>query len=70
MFCSGYIETFVSALKTILCFLGGTSDDPKDPIWGSHVPYYMEVLNVEFLEKAMGLKLETREIQDIELDES
>lgn len=62
MFCGGYIETFVSVLKTVLCFVGGTSDDPKDPIWGSHVPPYMEALNIEFLQKAMGLTFEEREI--------
>ena len=62
MFCGGYIETFVSVLKTLLAFIGGTSDDPKDPIWGSHVPPYMEAINVDFLNITMGFELIEREI--------
>ena len=62
MFCGGYIETFVSVLKTLLAFIGGTSDDPHDPIWGSHVPPYMEAINVDFLNITMGMKLKEREI--------
>lgn len=62
MFCDGYIETFVSVWKTLKCFIGGTSPDPKDPIWGSHVPQYMEEVNVEFLNKSMGYNLVEREI--------
>ena len=57
MFCGGYIETFVSVLKTVLAFVGGLSDDPTDPIWGSHVPYYMEKINVDFLKSTMGIDL-------------
>lgn len=57
MFCDGYVDTFISAFKTILAFVGGISDDPTDPIWGSHVPYYMEVVNVEFLNETMGYNL-------------
>lgn len=57
MFCGGYIETFVSVLKTVLAFVGGLSDDPTDPIWGSHVPYYMEKINVDFLKSTMGIEL-------------
>ena len=70
MFCGGYIETFVSVLKTLLAFIGGTSDDPHDPIWGSHVPPYMEAINVDFLNITMGMELKEREIQEVELDES
>lgn len=70
MFCGGYIETFVSVLKAVLAFVGGLSDDPTDPIWGSHVPYYMEVVNVDFLNSTMHLDLQEREIQDIDIDES
>ena len=57
MFCGGYIETFVSVLKTVLAFVGGLSDDPTDPIWGSHVPEYMEIINVDFLNRTMGVEL-------------
>mmetsp|Transcript_28594 Transcript_28594/g.27588 ORF Transcript_28594/g.27588 Transcript_28594/m.27588 type:complete len:187 (-) Transcript_28594:618-1178(-) len=49
MFCDGYIDTFVSALKTVLMFVGGLGTDPDLPIRGSHVPEYMEMLNKEFL---------------------
>lgn len=45
MFCDGYIDTFVSALKTVLAFLGGISNDPTIPIWGSHIPPYMSIIN-------------------------
>mgnify|MGYP000882178028 CR=1 FL=1 len=62
MFCGGYIETFVSALKAVLAFVGGLSDDPTDPIWGSHVPPYMEYVNLDFLKNTMGYEIIEREI--------
>jgi len=50
MFCDGYIDTFVSVFKTLLCFAGGLTFNPDGgPIKGSHVPAYMEKANVEFL---------------------
>lgn len=55
MFCAGYVDTFVSALNTVLAFAGGLGTDPDVPIFGSHVPEYMEKANLEFLKGLMGL---------------
>jgi len=54
MFCDGYIDTFISAVKMLLCFVGGMGTDPNLPIMGSHVPPYMEKANVEFFDVAMN----------------
>lgn len=70
MFCGGYIETFVAVWKTLQAFIGGLSPDPNTPIWGSHVPPYMEAANIEFLKASMGYQLEAREVQDVEIDPS
>ena len=64
MFCDGYVDTFISAYNTVLCFLGGLGTDPNDPIYGSHVPDYMEKANVQFLLELMGYNLTVRETQD------
>mmetsp|Transcript_9257 Transcript_9257/g.7044 ORF Transcript_9257/g.7044 Transcript_9257/m.7044 type:complete len:144 (-) Transcript_9257:805-1236(-) len=68
MFCDGYIDTFISAVKTILCFVGGLGTDPDLPIMGSHVPEYMEKLNVQFLKEMMGYELIERDIKEYEYD--
>lgn len=69
MFCDGYIDTFISAFKTLLCFVGGLGLDPHGgPITGSHVPAYMEKANVEFLQETMGYTLVERPIQVVDLD--
>ena len=70
MFCSGYTDIFASVWKTILAFVGGLSPDPDLPIIGSHVPPYMEAANIEFLETAMGYKMEVRETERVEIDPS
>lgn len=70
MFCDGFIDTFISVFKTLLCFLGGLGDDPTKKIMGTHVPPYMEKANVEFLNETMGYLLVERTIQDVEIDES
>jgi hypothetical protein len=58
MFCDGYIDTFVSVFKTLMCFIGGLNTNPDGgPIKGSHVPLYMEKANVEFLNETMGYQL-------------
>jgi hypothetical protein len=51
MFCDGYVDTFTSVYNTLLQFVGGIGTDPNNtsPIWGSHVPEYMEKANLEFL---------------------
>jgi len=68
MFCDGYIDTFISAFKMLLCFLGGMGTDPNLPIMGSHVPPYMEKANVEFLNNTMHWELEERPLSEIEYD--
>lgn len=64
MFCDGYVDTFMSVYNTALCFIGGLGTDPTQPIFGSHVPDYMEKENVKFLHDLMGYDLTVREIQD------
>lgn len=61
MFCDGYVDTFISVYNTALCFLGGLGTDPNTPIWGSHVPDYMEKENILFLSEMMGYNLTVRE---------
>jgi len=68
MFCDGYIDTFISAFKMLLCFLGGMGTDPNLPIMGSHVPPYMEHANVEFLKSTMNYDLVERPQTYIEYD--
>lgn len=57
MFCDGIIDTFISAFKSVMCFLGGLGTDPTKPITGSHVPEYMVKGNVKFLNDTMGYEL-------------
>ncbi len=64
MFCDGYVDTFISVYNSALCFLGGLGTDPNQPIFGSHVPDYMEKANVLFLSEVMGYNLTVRETQD------
>jgi hypothetical protein len=64
MFCDGYADTFMSVYNTALAFVGGLGTDPNDPIWGSHVPDYMEKANTQFLFELMGYNLTVRETQD------
>ena len=70
MFCDGYVQTFISAFETILAFLGGIGTNPYLPYIGSHVPEYMEKINVEFLNDTMGWQLEKREVTEYEYDEN
>lgn len=57
MFCDGFIDTFISAFKTVLMFVGGLGDDPNARIMNSHVPEYMVKENLQFLKDAMGYEL-------------
>lgn len=61
MFCDGYVDTFISVYNTAMCFFGGLGTDPNQPIYGSHVPDYMEKANVQFLAEMMGYNLTVRE---------
>ena len=64
MFCDGYSDTFISVYNSLQCFVGGLGTDPNVPIYGSHVPDYMEKANVQFLYEMMGYNLTVRETQD------
>jgi len=70
MFCDGYVDTFISVFNTVLAFVGGLGTNPYIPIFGSHVPEYMEEANLKFLNETMGYQLEKRETQVVEIDES
>jgi len=52
-FCQGMFASMRSFLKTLLLYLGGLGSNPKLPIIGTHVPFYMDWQNAEFLEKNM-----------------
>lgn len=71
MFCEGYIDTFISVFKSVLAFAGGLGTDPNaGPVKGSHIPLYMEKINVDFLNYTMGYELVEREIKEVDLDPS
>jgi hypothetical protein len=70
MFCDGYIDTFTSVYNTLLQFVGGMGDNGTDydPLWGSHVPEYMEKANLAFLNETVGYDMKPRTIQNYEYD--
>ena len=68
MFCDGYIDTFISAFKVMKAFLGGLTDNPDLPYIGSHVPEYMELANLEFLQATMNYTLVERPVHNIDID--
>merc|ERR1719223_1146471 len=68
-FWENVIQDIESIFNTMKAFLGGITDHPHIPIIGSHVPPYMEKANVEFLKEAIGVELEERPIQKVDIDE-
>lgn len=70
MFCDGIVDSIASIFQTVLLFAGGLGKDPNDPIFGSHVPEYMEKANVNFLKQTMGWQLQERPIQEVTVDKS
>lgn len=71
MFCDGYVDTFVSVLKTVELFFGGMGYDPNaGPIHGSHVPEYMVQANLAFINQTMGIVMEERTVDYIDIDPS
>lgn len=70
MFCDGYIDTFKSVFNFALQFLGGFGINPDIPVFGSHIPEYMEKANIDFLSTVMGYTLEKRTITDYDYDEN
>ena len=61
-FCSGVKDEIESIFHTLEAFVGGVSDHPFIPYIGSHTPPNMEKANLNFIEAAMGLKIEERPI--------
>jgi len=68
MFCDGYVDTFISVFNTLLAFVGGLGTNPDIPVFGSHVPEYMEKANVAFLKELMGYELVERDIKEYDYD--
>jgi hypothetical protein len=68
-FCENVVQDIESIFNTMKAFLGGISDHPHIPIIGSHVPPYMEKANVEFIKEAIGVELQERPIQKVDIDE-
>ena len=67
-FCEGVIDDIQSLFTTLKAFVGGISANPNLPIIGSHVPPYMERANVEFIKEALGVELQERPIQTVNID--
>ena len=69
-FCDNIVDELKSVFTTLEIFVGGLSDHPKWPIIGSHVPEYMAKANLEFIDEAMGLAIESRPTYKVDVDES
>lgn len=67
-FCDNAVQTVESIWNTAMAFVGGLSSKPRLPVFGSHVPGYMEKASVEFLGTTMGYHLEPRKIKKVEID--
>jgi hypothetical protein len=67
-FCQGFWTSVKSFLKTLTMYLGGFSTNPSLPIIGSHVPWYMEAANVEFLENFVDFKQVPRSAKGTKLN--
>ena len=70
MFCDGFIDTFISVFKTLLCFIGGLGVDPDKKIPSPHVPDYMVNANLDFLNNTMNYTPEKRDTIFVDIDES
>jgi len=66
--CEGIVDDIKSVFNMAKCFIGGLSHKPNVPIFGSHVPPYMEKANVEFLKESKGQILEPRDIKKVLID--
>jgi len=67
-FCENVIQDIESLWTTLKAFVGGISDHPHIPVIGSHVPPYMEKANVEFINEALGVQLQKRTTQIVDID--
>lgn len=70
-FCSGYADTFVSALHTFENFFGGLTMHQNWPKpFSNELPHYMVEGNLRFLKNTMGYEMVRRDTDFYEIDES
>ena len=62
------IQDIEALWNTLKAFVGGISDKPYLPYIGSHVPPYMEKANVKFLKESIGVELQQRPTQKVDID--
>ena len=67
-FCENVIQDIESLWTTLKAFVGGISAHPHWPVIGSHVPPYMEKANIEFIKEAVGVEMQLRETQKVDID--
>ena len=67
-FCEGIVKEVESLWSFTKSFVGGLTPHPYWPIIGSHVPEYMQEATLDFLRESMGLVMEERPIQKVEID--
>jgi len=67
-FCENIVQDIESLWNTLKAFVGGITDHPWLPIIGSHVPPYMEKANIEFIKDALGVEMQPRETQKVDID--
>lgn len=53
-FCDNIVNFIPNLLLTVSMFLGGLGLNPDIPFFGSHVPMYMQKMNVEFIKHGTG----------------
>ncbi|CDW85293.1 UNKNOWN [Stylonychia lemnae] len=69
-FCQTWQDMIPSTLETMSIFAGGLGLSRYIPTMGDHITDYQRDMNIEYLEKQLGLKLEQRIIDTVEIDKS
>lgn len=59
-FCDSMINIIPDLIMTASLFIGGLGLNPNIPFFGSHVPMYMQELNVDFIKRATGFQWKKR----------
>jgi hypothetical protein len=60
LFCESLQHELLSVITSVKAFVGGLGMHGKIPLFGPHVPKYMEKANVEFMKWAVNYTLEER----------
>lgn len=60
MFCESLRDELLSVIQSLKAFVGGLGLHGKIPLFGSHVPEYMEKANIDFMRWALKLDFEER----------